>query len=281
MGEEAQQEVQPQAVEEKGSLKVIIAIILTIVIISAGVLGYGFYNATKTKKFAAESEKIFNSSQAKWKPEEILEPGGDIKNDTAEVKTHFTEIKNDSESALTQIASLKETRKTSGLKTNLVRYYTLAKDASKNAIIIVDYMALMNSLEKDISPTIGGSSIAEVTKQLEAFSVSLDKVIQKLENAKTTPSIKKTNEQFIKALKEVSDPLDEALKYLKNNQPDKATQVLNSFSSNMSGLSSIKMPDKDEMQKDLLSDAGQAEINDLSNKIKGDIKDLKSVLLVY
>ena len=255
--------------------------IIAILILGLGAVGYGFYDGYKTKNFAAQSEKIFNESQGKWKVSELTNPPVEVQGDSAKLKDYYTKIKDDCDSATSKIESLAGTRKTKTAKTDLDRYYSLGKQASENALILVDYMAAMEKISKNMSPTINASGFGQLTTQLNQFKATVDDNLKTLQALKTTPSIEETNKQIILAMTELSNFLDQVLTQLKNNNPKEVERLMNEFSTKMEKTTNIKTPDPEEIKKDILTKSEEEEMTGLALKIQEGIKDLKKVIFAF
>ncbi len=260
-------------------MKKVFLILLVMILIAAGVLGYGFWGGMKTKAFAKEAGKIFTASQGKWSIDDIV--NSKQEKDFSAIRTTFSKIQDDSNSAISAVNNLKSTKKTAGLKTDLISYYTLAKKSSNNAIILLDYMDTMNSITKNMSPTINASGMEQLAQQLSQFKTTVDKNLTTLKGLKTIPSIEKTNQDFIVGFAELSKVLGQALTALKSNNPEQVQTIMDSFAPTMEKMSNLKMPSNNEMKNDVLSLSKEKEIRSLETKIKDSISSFKNTVFTF
>lgn len=269
----------------KNNGKVLIWALIAIFIIATGVLSYGFYGGIKTKNFAKNMEQIINDSQDKWKPDNILDPGGENLdlNNIAELKNYYTQISEDCDTSLSNIAKLKQGRKTKSLKDDTNRYYQIAKESADNALIIVNYMEIMNQVSQDINSISGISSTttSDYLDQFKQIKSKIDEDVKLLEATKTTPSTKKINNQFLVVLKEFSDLLGQATKYLENNQINELNSLSSQFSSLTGKIDTMEMPDQAEVRNDIITQAEQDELNSLADKIKSQSSDLQKTIFIF
>lgn len=269
----------------KSNKKVVILVIIAISVIVIGILSYGFYNGIKTKNFAKNVGQIFNESQNKWKTDQVLNPAGadlDI-NNISQLKTFYTQVSEGSNTSLSNLSKLKQSRKTNQLKADTERYYNISKESADNALIIVGYMEIMEGVSNDINSlgSISSTTTSDYIDQFNQIKTKIDDDIKLLESAKTTPSTKKINDQFLLVLKDFSKLLDQAITYLENNQIDSLNSLVSQFSDLAGGIEKMDMPDQEEVRNDIITQAEIDEMKSLEDKIKSQVSDLQKTIFSY
>jgi len=261
-------------------MKKVIILVLAIVVIVAGVLGYGFYGGYKTKAFAKESEKILDASESKWKVDKILEPEG-VGEDMTKVKSYYTTLKEDSTSALSTLNNLRGTARTKDLEKDLTRFYELGKKAGENGLILIDWIEKMQDVSAKMSPTISASGTEQAIAQYNQFKASVDESIKTLKAVETTPSIEEFNQDFLSALEEMSGLLEQMLAYLKNNQLDKIEAMTSQFDQIMKKFSGLQMPATDKIKEDVLTKSEEEEMTKIAERARTNLSELKKVVFAF
>ncbi len=260
-------------------------VLIVVAIIAVGVLGYGFYGGIKTKAVAKNAEELLKASQEKWKPDQILDPSqADVDIDNIpELKTYYTNIENDCDSALTQINSMGQTKKTGQLKADLEQYYTLGKQAAQDALVIVGYLESIEKVAKDIEAISSLVSTAPVAlaEELKQVNSTIEANIKTLQEAGTTPSIEKSNQEFIAILEDFSKVLEQAITYLENNQTSEIAELSGQFGSTISDIEKITAPVTEEVRNDILSDDEGNQLEELSNKIQAEATNLQKTIFTF
>ncbi len=260
-------------------------VFIVIAIIAVGVLGYGFYGGIKTKAVAKNAEELLKASQEKWKPDQILDPNqADVDIDNIpELKAYYTNIKNDCDSALTQINSIGQTKKTGQLKADLEQYYTLGKQAAEDALVIVGYLESIEKVAKDIESisSLVSTAPAALAEELKQVNSTIEENIKILQEAGTTPSIEKSNQEFISILEDFSKVLEQATSYLENNQISKIAELSTQFGSTISDIEKITTPVTEEVRNDILSDDEGNQLEELANKIQAEATNLQKTIFTF
>ena len=259
-------------------MKKILLIILVILIV--GGLGYGFYGGIKTKAFAQKSQDLLTASGSKWQVDKLT--AADELASAQEAQTFYTNVKDDSTQALSEIQNQGSTLKARDLKKNTERFYTLAQKAGENGLTLSQYVVLMEQIGKDISNfNINATGMEQLKTQLEQYKKAVDKDLDQAKQVKTTPSIEEINKQLISALTDISNALGEAIVAAQANQPEKVTEVMNNLSNTMKKYTNFNMPDENEVKNDILTSSEQTEMKDLSTKIKDEVSLLKNTIFAF
>jgi len=245
-----------------------------------GGVGYGFYGGAKTKAFASKSADLLAASENKWQVDQLSEPGKDMS--SAELKTYFTKVKDDCDSALSQIQNQGSTAKTKTLKQNDIDYYTLGQKASGNGLIILNYMDLMTQIGDDMNKvSINASGTEALKTQVQQMKGTVDKDLGLLKGAKTTPSIEKLNQEMISGFTNMSKSLGDAIAAIDANHPEQVGQIMNSFSTAAGQFNKLSMPTGETLKNDILTSSEQSEMKDLATNINNETNQLKNTVFAF
>lgn len=213
---------QPQAVQSSGGSKNLKFIILGIILIAAGIGGYGYWNGMQIKNYVSKAEPMRNTSK-EWGESLNKDAFSDmdfndvsdltkIKSTVEEEKSKYEKIKSESEKYLSELEKTKAPVKADELEKNLKEYFGITKDLADYGVygtaLIESATKMMNDM-MSLSPLglYGGESTSEaaVMKKLKS---SIDDFVKEMEKIEAPTSLKDTHEEMIKSLKKLSDSLE-------------------------------------------------------------------------
>jgi hypothetical protein len=267
--------VQPQAAAqapqgEPSNNKTVLFVVGAVVLLVAGVAGYGYWNGSQIKGYAENAEKIVKESDD-WASTLNLETTmdsltsgfafedgfGDLKSDFSEAKAKLEKLKASIEKDLAEVSKKSVPSKAKELDKNLKEYLSLAKKTSEEGIYALEIansalivMEGMTSLEDDMySGEMDEAAIMDDVADL------FDEWVSEIKKIKAPESVKEEHDKLVKTLEDLVEKLK-----------DGDTDAFNDMDSPFEGLDKIGDPDEslDKME-------------DLVSKIKEEAASLKSV----
>ncbi|MDD3480997.1 MAG: hypothetical protein PHW75_02115 [Patescibacteria group bacterium] len=144
MAEEVKETKQTEKPEPKSKKGLIIAIVAIIAVLVMAVLAFGFYNGTRVKNFAVDSEAMVGKT-AEWE-EYFDEANMDYENmDFSEYKATFEGYSAEAMSNVSQLESRSVPAKAKDLKANLIEYYT------QISALTTDLAEMMDEVGKEMA----------------------------------------------------------------------------------------------------------------------------------
>jgi flagellar basal body-associated protein FliL len=229
----------PVAVEpkKKGSALKIVGIVAAVVVVLIGaVLGYGFWNGSQIRKYATDSEAIFGVTTV-W-------DNAFDETDTTKIKENVTEIKTESEKALTTLNAKAAPGKAKKLKADMIEYFTISRKVAVYAEGIVDWVAEIEKITKSFTamsnldtstPEAMGVSIDKAKTDIDASVVSMEKIA-------VPEGLKTQHDAFLKMMRDMSVMYGKLSVALKANDLNALTTISSEFATSTAALDSIDDP---------------------------------------
>jgi len=254
-------------------------IIVAGLILIAGILGWGFYNGSKTKAYANKAESIYQNFQKNWSMEKVNIAQYDSGEEYLE---KVKEIKAETEKALAEISKLSGTSKTKELQNNLQDYFTTIKTVAETA----EYMDNFLSIEKlftALGAVLTSPNDPILIENIATAQKELDKTINKLKETKTPLAFKEFNDQLIGYLERISEPLDELNKAAKASDPEAAAKATTAYLNSLQSFNlenELKNLDEDQIMQKVFPTSDKDKVNNLEKKIESAISSLKNTIFV-
>lgn len=260
----------PQAAAPKGnnSLKFII---LGVVVVLAGVGGYGYWNGTQIKAYAEKSSKMM----AEFKDYTTkMDKSDDIK----KAKDEFATLKASAEKNLSEVEKNAAPGKAKELQANMKEYFTLAKKLLGAAESIADWVSefekVFTGLENlGSSSAFDISSPAGMVSSLQAAKAETDKALADMKKIETPQGLEKMQKAMEGMLEDISAMYG---KMIVAAQAEDYNAMMNA-ASDFSSLSALSDPGLSENPFDGEYKADVDKTKELEKKIDDEINRLKNL----
>lgn len=254
--------------KKKGSpLKIIALVGGMVFLIILLVLGYGFWNGSQIRKYATDSETLYAVTKD-WN-----DAFDDT--DTDKVKENVTEIKTESDKALTTLNGKAAPSKAKKLKADMVEYFTVSKKVATDAEGIIDWVIEIEKTTEDFSSlsALNTSSPEAMVTSIDKAKTDVDASIVKLKKIAVPASLQKQHDAYVKMLEDMSVMYGKLATALRANDLDALTTISSEFTTSATALDSVEDPEKSitdsyKAESDKL-DSLEKSINDEIGKLKG------------
>ena len=255
-----------------GALKIILIVVLAIIVIAGGVLGYGFYNGTRVKAYAKDAQKMMDGTKEWEKSIENL----DFEKDLAEIKTKVAKVKTDSAKNLATLNAKSAPGKAKDLGKNLKEYFTLSEKLAGQAGDLIDWAAEVQNMTKSLESlsSIDSSSTATMTASMEKSKADMQTSLDKLKKMTPPDSVKDQHAALVSMMEDLIKLYDKMIAALKTGDLAALMTVESDASSIATKSKTFENADKD-ISNSFKSDSEK--IDSLESTIYTEIGELKNI----
>jgi len=256
------------------ALTVIIVILLVLVLGTAGVLGYGYYNAQADKAYATTAKNLVNDFENKYSEDyfnESLDISDEADSATEAVekaKKDFENAKTDAQNAVTELDTKKASKRVAGIKNDAKEYFNLTIKGIDGLIAYLDYYDALAYVSDSLTAS-GGEvdSLADAVASFDTAKNSLDNAIDELEKSDPPAELEDFNRDLIAYLKEASAAMGNMSDALKAGDLALLESYTNSLMESYMKITALDFPDSQEIADSILSEDERNTVDNLPSKI--------------
>lgn len=282
---EVKPEVKPEAAQQTQTTpkkNTIMWVIVGIVVIAGGALGYGFYKGSKTKNYATKVESIYNTSKAIWTADSF---NADEYNTASEFSEKMNATKNDINSALNQINDLSGSSKTKNLENYVKDYYTKAKKYAEFGVSLGEYVSSLEKLQEYLAKmsedSLGATSLSDLAEPYKQTKKNVEDWLSDYKNTTPPDIYKEFHEKTIEVMENVLDKFDDLISAIEANDEKAFQNVGYEIMQLGYGMSSLESPTSEDIQKDFATSEQKDELKSLAEKIINEINGLKKTTFAF
>lgn len=258
-----------------GALKIILIVALVIIVIAGGTIGYGFYNGSRVKAYAKDSEKMINETK-NW--DKDLDSNSST--DMASIKTDLEKAKSLCNANLAKLNSMTAPGKVKDLEKNLKEYYTSVRGVADDVLVYYDWFAEIEKVSKNFTSlsSTNISSSEQMVTQLEKARDDARASVVKLNAMQAPDKMKEQHKIVVDATEEAVVMFDKMIPALKAN--DMAALMALGSSWSTSSLEKIGKAEEADKTADIFNEDIK-KIDNLESTIYTEIGKLKNVTFSF
>lgn len=252
---------------------VIVVILLVLGVGTAGVLGYGYFNAKADKNYATTAKKLVDDYESKYN-EDYFDNALDVSSeaDSTEAvdnaKSDLEKAKTDAENALSELDNKKASNRVAGIKNDAKEYFNLNIKGIDGLLSYLDYYSALAYVSEGLTATGGEvNSLTDAIAQFDSAKNSLDNAIDELENSTPPAELEDFNRDLIAYLKETSATIGNMSAALKAGDIALLESYTNSLMESYTNITSLDFPETQEIEDSILSKDERTTLDDLPSKI--------------